>query len=152
MVFIPHKATDEEILAIIRQWVDVLASEDYAKVFAEIGYLINYNCPNEEIIRLQIKNYRSPDLYPGVTDFKVTDWRLAKDGNPNPIQKVIRFKPNNVKLAGAINFDLPLNGRWSDLTADFVFFDNDKFQEGCALALEEIKSNSQWQREHNFEE
>jgi hypothetical protein len=147
MVFIPHKATDEEILTIVRQWVEVLASEDYAKVFAEISYLINNNCPNEEIIRLQIKNYRSPDLYPGVTDFKVTNWRLASGGNPNAKQKVVRFKPNNVKLAGAIEFDLPLNGKWSDLQADFVFFDNDKFQQGYVLALEEIQSVAQRQRE-----
>jgi hypothetical protein len=124
MIFIPHRAIDQDVLTIVRQWVDVLAKEDYATVFAELGYsmLYQYDCPSEEVLRRKIKNYRSPDFYPGVTDFKVTAWRLAKGGNPKPKQKVIRYKPNSVKLAGAVEFDLPLNGRWSDLQADFVFF------------------------------
>jgi hypothetical protein len=146
MVFIPHKATDEEILAIVRQWVDVLASEDYAKVFAELGYSMAFNS-DEQIIRQQIKNYRSPEFYPNVTDFKVTDWRTAKDGNPKPRRKVIRYKPNGLKMAGAVEFDLPLNGRWSDLTADFVYYDKEVFQEGYVVALEEIHSFMQRQRE-----
>ena len=151
MVFIPHKASDEEILIIVRQWIGVLASEDYAKVFAELGYLTAFNDPGNEVIQRQIKNYRSPDLYPGVTDFKVTAWRLAKGGKSNPRQRVIRYKPNDTKLAGAVEFDLPLNGKWSDLTADFVFFDNAKFREGYVLCLEEIDSFLQWQRENMTE-
>jgi hypothetical protein len=148
MVFIPHKATNEEILTIVRQWIDVLAKEDYATVFAELGYsmLYRFDCPGNEAIRREIKKYRSPDLYPGATDFKVTDWRLAKGGNPNPKQYVVRYKPNDVKLAGAIEFDLPLNGHWSDLAADFVFFNND-YEQGYVLRLEEIQSFTQWQRD-----
>ena len=153
MVFIPHKATDEEILTIIQQWVEVLAAEDYAKAFAELGYSMSpyFDCSGDEAIRREIKSYRSPDFYPGITDFKVTDWRLAKDGKPNPRQRVIRYKPNDTKLAGAVEFDLPLNGKWSDLTADFVFFDNPKFREGYVLCLEEIDSFLQWQRENMTE-
>jgi hypothetical protein len=40
MVFIPRKATEGEILIIVRQWIDVLANEDYAKVFTELGYSV----------------------------------------------------------------------------------------------------------------
>jgi hypothetical protein len=154
MVFIPHQATDEEILTIVRRWVDVLASEDYAKVFAELGYamLYRFDCSGGEAIQRQIKNYRSPDLYPGVTDFKVTDWRSAKGGNPNPKQKTIRYKPNDIKLAGAIDFDLPLNGQWSDLTANFVYFDNNDSQQGYVLGLEEIRSVAQMQRDSKNED
>jgi hypothetical protein len=154
MVFIPHKATDEEILTIVRQWVDVLASEDYAKVFAELGYSMSpyFDCSGDEAIRQEIKNYRSPELYPGVTDFKVTDWRLAKGGNPSPKQSIVRFKPNDTKLAGAIQFDLPMNGKWSDLQADFVLFDDGEFRNDSILTLEEIQSLAQRQRETIFEE
>src|SRR5579864_2406345 len=114
MVFIPHKATDEEILTIVRQWVEILATEDYAKVFAELGYSMNpyFNYSGGEAIRQEIKKYRSTEFYPDVTDFKATDWRLAKGGNPSPKQNVARFKPNNIKLAGAIQFDLPMNSKW----------------------------------------
>ena len=148
MVFIPHKAADEEILTIVRQWIDILAKEEYATVFAEVGYLMKYDDgPGDECIRRKIKNYRSPDLYPGITDFKVTDWRTANGGSPNPSKYVVRYKPNDTKLAGAIGFDLPLNGHWSDLTADFVFFDNEEFQQGYVLRLEEIQSYAQRQRE-----
>jgi len=154
MVFIPHKATDEEILTIVRQWVDVLASEDYAKVFAELGYSMSpyFDCSGDEAIRQEIKNYRSPELYPGVTDFKVTDWLLAKGGNPSPKQSIVRFKPNDTKLAGAIQFDLPMNGKWSDLQADFVLFDDGEFRNDSILTLEEIQSLAQRQRETIFEE
>ena len=152
MIFIPHKASDQDILTIVRQWIDVLAKEDYAAVFAELSYMTAFNDPGNEVIQRQIKNYRSPDLYPGVTDFKVTDWRLAKGGKPNPRQTVIRYKPNDTKLAGAVEFDLPLNGKWSDLTADLVFFDNAEFREGYVLALEEIQSIVQRQREQMVNE
>jgi hypothetical protein len=147
MVFIPRKATDEEILTIVRQWVEVLATEDYAKVFAELSYLMAYNCPGDKAICRQIKNYRSPEFYPNVTDFKVTNWRTTKGGNPNPSRYVTRYKIDSTKLAGAIGFDLPLNGKWSDLTADFVFFENEEFTQGYVLALEEIQSVAQRQRE-----
>jgi hypothetical protein len=149
MVFIPHTATDQEVLTIVRHWVDVLAKEDYAAFFSELGYamLYRFDCPGDEAIRQQIKKYRSPDFYPGVTDFKVTDWRLAQGGNPNPKLKAIRYKPNDIKIAGAIQFDLPLNNQWSDLTADFVYFDNPNFRQGYVLGLEEIQSFAQWQRD-----
>jgi hypothetical protein len=149
MVFIPHKATDEEILTIVRQWIDVLASEDYAKVFTELGYLMSpyFDCSGDEAIRQEIKEYRSPEFYPDVTDFKVTNWRTAEGGNPKPNQFVVRYKPSDLKIAGAVGFDLPLNGKWSDLTADFVFFDNEEFREGYFLRLEQIQSFAQRQRD-----
>ena len=154
MVFIPHIATDEKILTIIRQWVEVLAAEDYKKVFAELGYSMSpyFDCSGGEAIRQEITRYRSPEFYPGVTDFKVTDWRTANGGNPKPNQFVTRYKSNDLKMAGSIGFDLPMNGKWSDLAADFVFYDNENYREGYLLRLEEIQSSTQRQRETNFEE
>src|SRR5690348_2297968 len=37
MVLIPHNATDDAVLDIIRKWIDVLAKEDYEAVVAELG-------------------------------------------------------------------------------------------------------------------
>jgi hypothetical protein len=61
---------------------------------------------------------------------------------------VTRYELNNIGgtgLRGAVQFDLPLNGKWSDLTADFVFWEHDA--ENYTLALEEIHSVNQTLRE-----
>jgi|ERR1700733_608685 hypothetical protein len=148
MVLVPHNATNDEVLNIIRKWIDVLATEDYEAVVKELGFLTSYSSsPAEcvEYLRAQIKRYVSPEYFPGVADFVVTDWRTAQGGNPEPLSTVTWYKPNSGSLRGAVRFDLPLNGKWSDLTADFVFFENNN--EGYSLALEEICSVKQSQRE-----
>jgi hypothetical protein len=131
MILVPKNATDEEVLDIIRKWIDVLAAEDYEAVVKELGFLQGFYSSPAECLRAQIKRYVSPDYFPGVTDFVVTDWRTAQGGNPEPVSTVTWFKPNSVGLRGAVSFDLPINGKWSDLTADFVFFE--KNNEGYAL-------------------
>jgi hypothetical protein len=50
---------------------------------------------------------------------------------------VIWYEPNDSALVGAVSFRLPLNGEWSDLTADFVLFETDA-EDGFLLRLEEI--------------
>ena len=50
-------------------------------------------------------------------------------------------------MVGSVTFDLPLNGQWSDLTADFVFFEGADARAGYPLGLEEIGSWRQMQRE-----
>lgn len=145
MILVPNNATNEEVLGIIRKWIDVLAAEDYEAVVTELGFLTGFYSSPAECLRAQIKGYVSPEYFPGVTDFVVTDWRTAQGGNPKPLSTVTWFNPNSVGLRGAVSFDLPINGKWSDLTADFVFFDNNN--EGYRLALEEISSVKQSQRE-----
>jgi len=146
MNFVPRAATDEQVLNIVRGWVDVLSKADYKAVFDEIGLSIRGEAPGAECIQGCIQYYRSPEYYPGVEEFIVTDWRTAQGGNPEPMLKVEWYEPNSIKMAGAVSFDLPLNGRWSDLTADFVFFEND-CPEGYNLCLEEINSWVQGQRD-----
>ena len=71
----------------------------------------------------------------------------GEGGNPEAQQKVIWYSTNLPRLKGPVTFDLPLNGRWSDLTAEFVFFDNDDPTEGYPLCLEEVESWEQYQRD-----
>ena len=128
------------MLTIIRDWIDVLAREDYEAAFHAVGYAIAFDRPGAACIQDQIKQYRSAKLYPGVTEFAVTDWRTAHGGNPSPLKLVTRYKSNSTGLAGAADFDLPLNGLWSDLTASFVFCEP-KIEGGdYVLSLEEIRS------------
>ncbi len=145
MVIVPQNASNEEVLHIVRKWVDVLAAEDYESVVKELGFLTGSYSSPAECLRAQIKRYVSPEYFPGVTDFVVTDWRTASRGNPEPLRVVTSYQPNSTGLRGAVGFDLPLNGKWSDLTANFVFFDYNN--EGYSLALEEIRSLKQLQRE-----
>jgi hypothetical protein len=147
MAFIPRDATNEQVLDIILEWIDVLANEEYEIVYATLGYLRCHEPRNAEIIRWEIKQYRSPELYPNIEEFTVTDWRTANGGNIDPVREVMWYKPNDTRLRGAVAFDLPLNGQWSDLQADFVFFDNENVDEGYILCLEEIGSFMQRHRE-----
>ena len=146
MTYILPGMNDEQVLDIVRAWVDVLSQEDYETVYDELGYLIGDVECSAETIRQAIKDYRSPDYYPGENTFTVTDWRTAQGGNPEPDQEVVWYVPGQ-QLVGAVSFDLPLNGRWSDLTAHFVFFENAQSDEGHILFLEEIRSWQQSQRE-----
>jgi hypothetical protein len=142
LIILPRNSNEEQILNIVRQWVDVLAKQDYELVFSELKYAVAFDTPGAECIESEIKRYRSTNYFPGVEEFNVTDWRTAVGGNPLPLQKVIWYKPNDSKLAGAIAFDLPLNGKWSDLTADFVFSEIDH-PKGYVLCLEQIDSPRQ---------
>jgi hypothetical protein len=139
MILVPPEASDDQLLAIVRGWLDALAREEYAAVFASLGYALSYGRPGAECIERKIKSYRSATYYPGVTDFVVTDWRTARGGNPTPLQLVRWYEPNDIGIRATVELDLPLNGLWSDLEADFVLFENKvNPSQGHILCLEEI--------------
>ncbi len=143
MARIPLLSTDAELLAIVRSWLDVLAAGDYQRVFDSLGYAMAYGA-GAEGIRRDIQKYRSPLLYPGISDFRVTDWRTASGGNPKPITLVRRYKyMESLPIVATIEVDLPLNGCWSDLQADFVVMKPAPNDAEGVLSLEDICSVSQ---------
>jgi hypothetical protein len=119
--------------------------------------VIPRNSPNESVLDivkgwvdvLAKQDYQT--VFEGL-GHSISDWRTARGGNPDPQQKVIWYKPNTGRMVGAVAFDLPLNSRWSDLTADFVFFETDNPNAGYTLRLEEIHSWRQTQREMEAQE
>jgi hypothetical protein len=132
--------TEFGLLEITRYWVSVLAREDYDAVFNALGFSMAYQTPEitgADRIKSEIKNYRSEHYYPGVTDFSVSNWDNANGGNPNPCRLVRFYKPNDLKIVATIEFDLPLNGKWSDLQASFVVFEI--VNNGYALFCEDIR-------------
>lgn len=150
VAYIPRNASDEQVLSIARHWLEVLAAGNYEAVFETLGHALSYqyDCSGPESIRRAIKAYRSPSLYPGVEEFKVTDWRSAKGGNPSPITQITRYTPNSTGLKGALSIHLPLNGCWSDLEANFVWFESKDPNGNYPLSLEDIVSPAQLQREN----
>jgi hypothetical protein len=137
MVFVSRLASDIELLAIVRDWLDALAREDYESVFAALGYAVANGRPGAECIREEIKRYRSPEYFPGIDEFAVTDWRAAQGGNPEPLQLIRWYEPNELGIRATVEIDLPMNGRWSDLEADFLLLEKG-FEDGYLLRLEHI--------------
>jgi len=138
MIHVPLAATDDELLQIVRSWLDVLADEDYERVFRNLGYAMGLG-GGAEAIQRDIQSYRSAKFYPGVSDFRVSDWRTATGGNPGPKILVRRYKyMESLPIVATIELDLPLNGLWSDLEADFVVTVRGPHDTEGALGLEDI--------------
>jgi hypothetical protein len=151
MILVPCDATHEDVLEIIHAWIDLLAADDYETAFAHIGEWSLQGEWSPERLRAEIKAYRSPLYYSGVEEFTVTDWRTAQGGNSAPMQEVQWHEPSDpTELVGTASYDLPLNGKWSDLRANFILYKNITLEEDYVLGLEELYSWRKSQRD--FEE
>jgi len=140
MVRVPVSATDDELLALVRTWLDALAAERYELVFAELGYAMAYG-EGATAIRRDIERYRSSRYFPGVESFRVSDWRGAVGGNPKPTVLVRRYAFNpQLPIVATVEVDLPLNGKWSDLEADFVVTVQGPAERDGVLCLEDISA------------
>ena len=137
-VWINADSSDDEILEIVFEWIDVLSKRDYELVAGELGYWSLDTCAATKAIREAIEGYRSTELFPNVEDFVVSDWRLATGGNPDPRRDIVWYKENAVGIVVSVCVDLPLNGAWSDLAADFLLFKRGNHPGQYQLRLEEI--------------
>ena len=138
MICFPKGADNSVVIDAIHNWLIMLVNREYNKAFESVGYLVSFDKDGADCIQQAIENYRNDEIYPNVTEFKVTDWKKAVGGNPNPVHSVNWYLPNSVGCAGAVIFDLPLNEKWSDLQADFVILDaGDHY----SLMLEEISKS-----------
>lgn len=149
MVRILLSVSNEELLQLVRSWLDVLATEDYERVFRELGYAMAWG-EGACSIQRDIDKYRSPTLYPGMSRFRVSDWRTASGGNKEPLALVRRYKyVESLPIVATIELHLPLNGRWSDLEADFVVTASGPDVNEGVLALEHI--SCPWSEDGEFE-
>lgn len=140
MLRVPVSATDDELLALVRTWLDALAAERYELIFEELGYAMAYG-EGATAIRRDIERYRSSQYFPGVNSFRVSDWRTALGGNPRPTALVRRYAFNpQLPIIATVEVDLPLNGKWSDLEADFVVTVQGPADREGLLCLEDISS------------
>ncbi len=136
MTYVDRDISDQDLLKVVWEWISLLSAKRYDDFFDALGYSMGGDSASADWIESDLKRYRS-DFYPGVTEFFVTDWETAEGGYPNPVERVVWYRPNETRLAAAVSLSLPLNGRWSDATADFILIETGS-AEGLLLKLEEI--------------
>jgi hypothetical protein len=97
--------TDHEILETVDAWVEALTRGDYDRALALINAEPQWNA---DLLCRVVTNYGHFDRPPG--PHRVTSPAAAEG---DPVREVDRFA-NGVVEAW---YNLPLDGRWSDLTA-----------------------------------
>ena len=126
MRIMPLNANDAQILEVVREWVELLAAEQYVRAleFVDPG-----QAWTPALLRSVISNYGSVEPRKDGATFRVTSIGDAK-GGPAPRHEVDR-------QGGKVTvwFDLPLNGQWSDLTATFQVLEANG---GLALVLDDV--------------
>lgn len=125
-------ATDEEILDGVREWVALLAAGDFASASSFLHLDDDaFSMPwTPERLEDWIANYGFDEPLDGGRRMRVTPIETAVGDLP-PRFEVLRDRDEPPE----VEFDLPLNGEWSDLTAIFKLAEVDG---GWALTLYDL--------------
>lgn len=110
---LPHNPSDEDILHFVEAWIDDLAGGDYEAAFRRTEHDPYYQW-TPDLIRLVVQGYGSSEPYPCGTVFNVTPRARALGGPPQRTVDRSVVRPHSL---AEVLYDLPLNGKWSDLTA-----------------------------------
>jgi len=122
------ESSDENILNAVQAWVDLLAQEDYRSAFDYLHHpAVEHWTP--DLIEEAIYEYKCADN--NDTCRSVVTPLTEASGDSRPTHEVMRYAADNI----SVRFDLPINGKWSDLTAilDVVMLDGT-----LALELKDI--------------
>jgi hypothetical protein len=122
MVTLPPTATDADLLAVVRSWVDLLAAGEYAQAQALLVRVEeDRDWPPARVAEI-IAAYEPPPKARAEGPARVTPVRTARVVDVLPRHAVSRWGPGcRPGVVGDIHFDLPINGAWSDLMANFLF-------------------------------
>lgn len=128
MVRLPIDCSDEDILAVARRWTERLAAEDYAGAWEMLMHRPGEVwAPTSEILRARIVHYGSPVPIPGEPICVVTPITSATGQRWLRLPDLIRYPKGNPHRPsgwrGRLDWELPLNGEWSDLVASFDLLD-----------------------------
>ena len=119
MLHLRVNATDDEIRSAIEQWVQALAEGKRADAYALLWHPADEQLTPERLHSL-ISNYGSDQPRPDGRTFEVTSPIMAAGGGSR--FEVYRYSEQQGKppqAIGSAEYNLPLNGEWSDLTAIF---------------------------------
>ncbi len=115
---LPVNASDEDILSVIRDWVELLAADSFEAACAMLHHEPD-DPATPDFLRVYISNYGSHDPMKDGSTYRVTSCKSAT-GRETHYQRINRYDSVDASsFAGDAMFDLPLNGAWSDLTALF---------------------------------
>ena len=123
--------SDEEIIRHIETWIGKLADEDYVSAYNLVDHDPYYKW-SPRLIEKVINGYGLPEPHPSGEVFKVTPISSALGEEPTREIERNNYKDNRI---GYVMYDLPLNGKWSDLSATFRLENNEA---GVKVILEEI--------------
>ena len=137
---LPAEATDAEILAACREWIALVAAGLFTEAVEMLHVPDRYDESQRwttESLQKYVGNYGSWDEWADGRTWKVTAISTARvpSDRPNfyPRADLIRYDAD--PHSGSAELDLPLNGEWSDLTAQFEF---EPVGEGTGLSLYDL--------------
>jgi len=123
--------SDDEILTAVEAWVDDLALGNYASAYARTDH-DTYHRWTPELMQSVIEGYGLPAVEKDARRFAVTSRVLASGSTPRRTVDRATMPPNAIAY---VEYRLPLNGTWSDLSATFRV---EPRTFGSKLVLEEI--------------
>ena len=150
MIYLPRNVSTEDVLQVIQAWVELWAELGPEAAFSAIA-LDENDTWTPEWLEYATANYRPLELYPDAPLFVVTAPDTAMIASHVPTREVQWYNPKNTGLVGDIRFDLPLNGRWSDLLAEFDLWGGDALDKDYLLTLDEIRCWDQFWSEEEKE-
>jgi hypothetical protein len=135
MFILPADASDQAILALVHRWVEALAGRDYIGAASLLTQAGNERDWPPGLVEDVIGRYAAPG---GASPSLVTSPAGTRQDPPfAPRAEVARWSRPRARpeVVGTVEYDLPLNGAWSDLTAIFWIR---RLPEGLALELYDI--------------
>ena len=138
MRVINRNAPDAEILAVCQEWLALVAADRIGDALDLLASPADGSVTwTPDSLRAYIGNYGSWEPWPDRSIYRVTAAETAVLPGDSPSRKpyadVLRLTGNHHR--GWVNLDLPLNGVWSDLTAEFEFA---PVADGIAISLHDI--------------
>src|SRR5262249_55871439 len=135
---LPVSSTAADILALVEQFVDNLATRDYGVAHSLLRQSQHYAYWTPALIEEVISSYGPPTGESDVERSQVTARSSAREAGYSPCREVTFYEePSTLRDAsiGDVHYDLPINGVWSDLTAIFGIH---RDEAGVTLELEDI--------------
>ncbi|MBI4914495.1 MAG: hypothetical protein HY825_01485 [Acidobacteria bacterium] len=138
---LPLSASDDELLAAVAEWTELLARGDYGDAVEMLYWPPEEGDPLPPAdLETLVRNYGSYEPMRDGSTYHVTPIGTARlePGARPPTHSVDRDAPSARRdtdpgTRGGIWFQLPLNGFWSDLVARFGIYEHEG---GLVLAIE----------------
>lgn len=113
MIRLSGAPSDDELISAVETWVADLLLGDYSAALSRTEHDPYYGW-TADLLRRVIEGYGLPEIHPR-GPFRVTD-----PANASGVKRVVidreAVPPGAIAV---VEYDLPLNGEWSDLTATF---------------------------------